>query len=244
MPDTGLETRGVEYGAGTGTRGHARCRALLDAAAVLFVEKGYAGTSLTDVLRLAGGSRTTLYAHFGDKDGLFRAMMEEHCAQVLDDMAPDTLALDAAAPDAAGTGSEQFADPEERLVRIALHIMHALTEPQTTAILRTLISEGARVPDIVETFFRVGPERTRERIAGCLRELAEAGRIRVADADAAAQAFCGMVTGNLLMERLILPDRPVDMPAVEAYVRACVRLFLRGAAPSPPLPPPLPLPAA
>ncbi|CBS91384.1 TetR/AcrR family transcriptional regulator [Azospirillum lipoferum] len=229
MPDTGLDARGVDYGAGTGTRGHARCRALLDAAAALFVEKGYAGTSLSDVLRLAGGSRTTLYAHFGDKDGLFRAMMEEHCARVLDGMAPDALALDAPA----GSISEQVADPEERLVRIALHIMHALTEPQTTAILRTLISEGARIPDLVETFVRVGPERTRERMAGCLRELEALGRIRVADPDTAAQAFCGMVTGNLLMERLILPDRPVDTPAVEAYVRACVRLFLRGAAPPP-----------
>ncbi len=229
MPDTGLDARGVEYGAGTGTRGHARCRALLDAAAALFVEKGYAGTSLSDVLRLAGGSRTTLYTHFGDKDGLFRAMMEEHCARVLDGMAPDALALDAPA----GSDPEQAGDPEERLVRIALHIMHALTQPQTTAILRTLISEGARIPDLVETFFRVGPERTRERMAGCLRELAEAGRICVADAEVAAQAFCGMVTGNLLMERLILPDRLVDMPAVEAYVRACVRLFLRGAAPPP-----------
>ncbi|MCM8739194.1 TetR/AcrR family transcriptional regulator [Azospirillum sp. A1-3] len=229
MPDTGLDGRGVDYGAGTGTRGHARCRALLDAAAALFVEKGYDGTSLSDVLRLAGGSRTTLYAHFGDKDGLFRAMMEEHCARVLDGMAPDALALDAPA----GSVSEQVADPEERLVRIALHIMHALTEPQTTAILRTLISEGARIPALVETFVRAGPERTRERIAGCLRQLAEAGRIRVSDPDAAAQAFCGMVTGNLLMERLILPDRPVDMLAVEAYVRTCVRLFLRGAAPPP-----------
>lgn len=227
MPDTGLDARGVDCGAGMGGRGHARCRALLDAAAALFVEKGYAGTSLSDVLRLAGGSRTTLYAHFGDKDGLFRAMMEEHCARVLDGMAPDALALDAAGD------AEQVADPEERLVRIALHIMHALTEPRTTAILRTLISEGARVPDLVETFVRVGPERTRERIAGCLRELAETGRIRIADADMAAQAFCGMVTGNLLMERLILPDRPVDMPAVEAYVRAGVHLFLRGTAPPP-----------
>lgn len=227
MPDTGLDARGVDCGAGTGGRGHARCRALLDAAAALFVEKGYAGTSLSDVLRLAGGSRTTLYAHFGDKDGLFRAMMEEHCARVLDGMAPDALALDAAGD------AEQVADPEERLVRIALHIMHALTEPRTTAILRTLISEGARVPDLVETFVRVGPEQTRERIAGCLRELAETGRIRIADADMAAQAFCGMVTGNLLMERLILPDRPVDMPAVEAYVRAGVHLFLRGTAPPP-----------
>ncbi len=235
MPDTGLGhkagTRAADGTAGPtmdgtamGVRGWTRCRALLDAAAALFVEKGYAATSLSDVLREAGGSRTTLYKHFGDKDGLFRAMMEEHCARVLDGMASDV------ATDDAGGLADEAADPEERLIRIALHITASLTEPQTTAILRTLISEGNRVPDLVETFVRVGPERTRERMAGCFRELAAAGRIRVADPEMAAQAFCGMVTGNLLMERLILPRRPVDAAAVESYVRASVRLFVRGAA--------------
>ncbi|MBK1839802.1 TetR/AcrR family transcriptional regulator [Azospirillum sp. YIM B02556] len=220
MPDMGLEHRGQGTATGTG-RGHARCRALLDAAATLFVEKGYAATSLSDVLKLAGGSRATLYEHFGDKDGLFRAMMEEHCARVLETMAEN------AAPD-------HIADPEERLNRIALHIAETLMAPQTTTILRTLISESARIPDLVETFVRVGPERTRAQMANCLRDLDARGRICIDDPEMAAQAFCGMVTGNLLMERLILPDRPVDFAAVERYVRAGVRLFLRGAAPSTP----------
>ncbi|PWC35760.1 TetR/AcrR family transcriptional regulator [Azospirillum sp. TSO35-2] len=207
-------------------RGQTRCRALLDAAAALFVEKGFAATSLSDVLRQAGGSRTTLYTHFGDKGGLFRAMMEEHCARVLDEMVPDRTA-------------DETDDPEERLTRIGLHIARWLMAPETTAILRTLISEGARIPDLVQTFVRVGPERTRERMAGCFRDLAAAGHIRIADPDMAAQAFCGMVTGNLLLERLVLPDRPVAPAPVESYVRACVRLFLRGAAPpSPTLPNP------
>lgn len=238
MPDTGLEYKAgtaemVMNGPAMGARGLTRCRALLDAAAVLFVEKGYAATSLTDVLREAGGSRTTLYKHFGDKDGLFRAMMEEYCARVLDGMADGEAPPGAASQTPGGDGgtADEAADPEERLVRIALHISTTLIEPQTTAILRTLISEGGRVPDLVETFVRVGPERTRERMAACFRELAAAGRIRVADPEMAAQAFCGMVAGNLLMGRLILPGRPVDAAAVDAYVRASVRLFLRGAAP-------------
>ncbi|MBP2299728.1 TetR/AcrR family transcriptional regulator [Azospirillum picis] len=230
MPDTGLGYRDGKpatdepapdlpdaAASGMGLRGWARYRALLDAASTLFVEKGYAATSLSDVLRLAGGSRTTLYTRFGDKDGLFRAMMEEHCARVLAGMTPDT------APDSA-------ADPEERLTRIALHIADTLMAPETTAILRTLISEGVRVPDLVETFVRVGPDRTRARLAACLDELQAAGLIRIEDPEMAAQAFCGMVTGNLLLERLILPGRPVDRAAVETYVRECVRLFLRGAA--------------
>ena len=59
----------------SGSRGQARCRALLDAAAALFVERGFALTSLSDIVEKAGGSRNTLYGHFGGKECLFRAMV-------------------------------------------------------------------------------------------------------------------------------------------------------------------------
>ncbi|WP_042446478.1 TetR/AcrR family transcriptional regulator [Azospirillum sp. B510] len=219
MPDMGLE-HGKSIHVSVTDRGHARCRALLDAAAALFVEKGYAATSLSDVLELAGGSRATLYAHFNDKDGLFRAMMEEHCGRVLERMR-------------AGVIPDQDADPEARLIRIALHLAETLMAPQTITILRTLISEGARIPDLVETFVRLGPERSRAEMAECLRTLDACGRIRIADPELAAQAFSGLVTGSLLMERLIFPGRPIDRTAVEDYVRSCVGLFLRGSAPAP-----------
>ncbi|MBP2230977.1 AcrR family transcriptional regulator [Azospirillum agricola] len=206
-------------------RGWARCRALLDAAAALFVEKGFAATSLTDILERAGGSRTTLYRHFGDKEGLFRRMMEEHCARVLNGMA---------AP-AAATGTPRD-DPEERLNEFGLHIARTLAAPETMAILRTLVSEGGRIPDLSQSFLRAGPEETNRRLADCLRGLAALGRIRIQDADVAARAFTGMITGNLLLKRLILPAEPVAPAELEREVRAAVRMFLRGVGPAPGVP--------
>lgn len=202
-------------------RGWARCRALLDAAAVLFVKKGFAATSLSDVLRQAGGSRTTLYRHFGDKEGLFRAMVEEHCARFLAGMTD--------APEKPRAGDTE--DAEVLLTRFGLHIARTLAAPETMAILRTLIAEGGRVPDLVEAFFRIGPERSDARLAGCFRDLARAGHLRVTDADTAARAFSGMVVGPLLLARLIRPDTPAAPEEVEDYVRACVRMFLRGIGP-------------
>ena len=188
---------------GFGPRGQARCRALLDAAAALFVEKGFALTSLSDILRQAGGSRTTLYEHFGDKEGLFRAVMERHCDRVL----------------------------EENLFRVGLHIAGTLTMPETAAILRILVSEGGRIPDIARAFFQVGPEKTVRWLADGFRDLAEAGRLRIDDPEAAAHAFIGMMVGDLLTRRLILPDESVSMEELEHYVRQSVRLFLQGTRP-------------
>ena len=206
---------------GFGPRGQARCRALLDAAAALFVEKGIALTSLSDILRQAGGSRTTLYEHFGDKEGLFRAVMERHCDRVLEEMS----AMQAGEPAAMAEALE------ENLFRVGLHIAGTLTMPETAAILRILVSEGGRIPDIARAFFQVGPEKTVRWLADGFRDLAEAGRLRIDDPEAAAHAFIGMMVGDLLTRRLILPDESVSMEELEHYVRQSVRLFLQGTRP-------------
>ena len=54
----------------------ARREAILDAALEEFAAKGYAGARMEDIARRAGGAKGTLYLHFGDKEGLFRAIAE------------------------------------------------------------------------------------------------------------------------------------------------------------------------
>lgn len=49
---------------------------LLDAAEMLFQEKGVSSTSLNDIARRAGTTRGAIYWHFKDKADLFNAMME------------------------------------------------------------------------------------------------------------------------------------------------------------------------
>lgn len=52
-------------------------RALLDAARVLFAEKGYAEVTVEEVVRGAGVTRGALYHHFEDKRLLLKAVVEE-----------------------------------------------------------------------------------------------------------------------------------------------------------------------
>src|ERR1041385_1502824 len=57
------------------TRSTRKQRAIMDAARTLFLEQGYAGTSMDEVAGLAGVSKQTVYKHFTDKESLFRAIV-------------------------------------------------------------------------------------------------------------------------------------------------------------------------
>lgn len=198
-----------------GPRGLARRQAILAAARRLFIEKGFEKTTLSDIIAVAGGSRATLYEHFGDKEGLFRAIMEEDNAMILSGLAP--------------AQADDRVTPEAGLTAFALHLVKALLNEETTGTVRILISEGDRVPDIAEAFFRIGPENAIRRLAEYLQRLSDNGTLQIEDPAVAAQAFLGMVTGNLLVRRLILPQSAPAIPDLDRYVRQAVRLFLNGA---------------
>ena len=55
---------------------------LVSVARELFTERGYAGTSVEDIIKGAGVARGALYHHFSGKDALFRAVYDEVQAEV------------------------------------------------------------------------------------------------------------------------------------------------------------------
>jgi len=59
-------------------RKDARPGELLEAALTLFVEKGFAGTRVDDVAKLAGVSKGTLFLYFSSKEELFKAVVREN----------------------------------------------------------------------------------------------------------------------------------------------------------------------
>lgn len=65
----------------------------------VFTESGFHGTSVEDLSNATGLSKGSLYGAFGDKDALFRRVLEEYCASIAEDAAarvegPEDEALD------------------------------------------------------------------------------------------------------------------------------------------------------
>lgn len=56
--------------------------AALEAALRVFWERGYCGASIDELVRATGVARGSLYAAFGDKDGLFLAALERYETQL------------------------------------------------------------------------------------------------------------------------------------------------------------------
>lgn len=199
-----------------GPRSVARRHALLDAATRLFVEKGFEKTTLSDIIALAGGSRATLYEQFGDKEGLFRAVLEAHHERF-------QANLDCVA-------ANPSLRPEEGLTHLARGFLRAMLHDDALSVLRVLVAEGGRVPGVAETFLATGPDMTAARVADYLRGLSAKGLLRIEDPAMAARAFLGMIVGRLFLDRLVDPQRMIDPEKEDLYIRRAVRLFLAGAA--------------
>ena len=68
-------TQGNQAGRPTAAELERRKARVLTVATELFVQNGYAATSLVDIARSAGVATRTLYQHFGDKEALFREVI-------------------------------------------------------------------------------------------------------------------------------------------------------------------------
>lgn len=83
----------------TRTRGHYRAgvrrrEQLIAVAVEVFAEHGYAGGSIRAIAERAGVSHATLIQHFGNKEGLLIAVLEEWDRRVVQDGLADVSGLD------------------------------------------------------------------------------------------------------------------------------------------------------
>ncbi|GAB3724028.1 TetR/AcrR family transcriptional regulator [Amycolatopsis oliviviridis] len=60
--------------------------ALITAARKLFADPGYAAVPADEIVRAAGVTRGALYHHFGDKQGLFRAVIEQIETEITEEL--------------------------------------------------------------------------------------------------------------------------------------------------------------
>jgi AcrR family transcriptional regulator len=104
----------------------------------IFLEKGYAGTSLSAVAQAAGIRKPTLYHHFASKEELFLAALAA-------DVAAPLARVRALLDEAAGTPQERF--------REALGLFHDAMVGSAIGSLAAVISETSRtVPAVAAGF--------------------------------------------------------------------------------------------
>jgi AcrR family transcriptional regulator len=195
------------------SRLEARRRAFLTAAIAVFLEKGYANTTLGDIIAKSGGSRQTLYTLFGGKQGLFEAIITELNAEMFGPLR-EADQLDRA--------------PEDLLVEIGMRFVQTVVAPNALGLFRLIVSEGPSMPELSEQFWNMGPARTVAAFETYFAEQTRRGVLSLADANQAARQFQGMLLGNFHMQCLLGVR---DIPSTEeiaAFVASAVKQFLDG----------------
>jgi len=197
----------------TTERGRQRRDALLDAAQRLFLERGYGQVSVNDIVAEAGGSLTTLYRHFGSKEGLFQAMIERRSHHIYDTLTAegiDELPIQVA------------------LERLGIDLLVKVMDEETLGIYREVVAESPRQPLLARLFFDGGPGRVRHALADYLERRVQRRRLPACDSVELAGIFLGMLLGEWHLIRVLQLESPPSRAAIESRVKRCVELFLNG----------------
>jgi AcrR family transcriptional regulator len=198
-----------------GSRLAARRAAFLSAARTVFQEKGFAEATLDDVIALSGGSRQTLYLLFGGKKGLLEALITETAETIFRGLTPEKLAPQ---------------PPEQVLTEFGVRYLEIVTSPAALSINRLIIAEAARLPDIAERYWQLGPGRSRDFLTDFFDRQIERGRLQMPDSRRAADHFLEMLSGTLRFQCLIGVRTSPDKSEIEEIALAAVAQFFVGCA--------------
>jgi AcrR family transcriptional regulator len=189
-----------------------RRRKFIEAAERLFLERGFAGTSVNEVVRVAGGSLATLYAEFGTKEALFEAVLSRRAAAIFEGNWQDPA---------------HIADVRAELRALATRMQARILSPDGLAIYRLAVSEAPRFPSLRKAFVKTGLGGFLNHLAGYFEQLAGARRIVIADPLLAAEHFLTLAQGQQLFiascggaSRLSAAQRKLHIErVVEAFLR-------------------------
>ena len=185
--------------------------AILEAAARVFFESGYADASMDEIAHEAGVSKQTVYSHFGAKEALFGAFIRDNCERLLEPIS---------APEVRAKG------PGAALTGIARRYLDLILEPQAMALFRTILSESGRFPELAEAFYRSGPLVAIDNLSEYLADLDGEGVLRVSDPRLAARLFFGMLREDLYFRLLLGYGDVPEKKEVERTVSQAVDVFL------------------
>lgn len=201
-------------------RSEERQRAVLDAALAVLERQGYAGTSMLDIAREARASKETLYAWFGDKKGLFAALVADNAAAV--------NAVIEVVP----------AGPAETPVRAVLAefgaaLLALLLGPRAVAINRAAAAEAVRDGELGRLLVASGRAATGGRMVALLRDRAARGEIEADDPEDAFSVFLGLLLRDLQVQVLVGAAPAPDGAALRQRAETAAALFLRLYGPQP-----------
>jgi TetR/AcrR family transcriptional repressor of mexJK operon len=156
-----------------------------------------------------------VYKHFGGKEGLFLAIINDTVGEVLDEFFHRM-----------NLRFNDSADLERELSAIARRFLSLLMRPELLALRRLVIGEASRFPQLGDVWWQGGPARVAADLAPYLRRLADKGELAIDDPDLAAQQFNWLVLSIPVNQAMFRPTRQFTQAELDHHADMGVRTFL------------------
>ncbi len=186
---------------------------IVEAAFETFAEKGFAATRVNDVARRAGVSKGLLYLYYKTKEDLFKAVIRNVVAKRIDKLIETVETTE--------LSSEAFFRGP------MLDFMKQIPGSPAAVVIRLLLTEGARHPDLMDYYWEQVANRGLQTIRGFVERGVAAGEFRETAVNDMPHLFVSplilSVVFNLLFVRRSLDtDRLMEthMDMMLGYVKA------------------------
>lgn len=139
-----------------------RRKQILDAALIEFSAMGFTATSISVIARRVGISKANVYAHFSSKDEIFETLLQS---------------LSSVGKSQGNWSKIQEARDVEEFIGNLIDVTYEALTPEALAILRLLVAEGHRIPEVLAKWHEANRQARAERQT-VIDEQVAAGRMK------------------------------------------------------------------
>ena len=187
-------------------------QSVLRGAEEIFVEEGFQAASMDRIAAAAGVSKRTVYKHFRSKRELFDTFITTKWAELIEwPLKP----------------MEAKACPRSELERFATEMLSRLLNPSALKILRMVVAEFLRAPELGKDFFQKTRSLGLDELSDYLAGATEEGLLRVEEPSLAAGQFHALIKDAIFWPRMMgMTDESTD-PKEQAYLlKGAIDLFV------------------
>jgi len=190
-----------------------RRRQILEAALKVFSTKGFHKATNKDIAQAAGGiSPGLIYWYFKDKEDLFLSIIRERAAIFQLAEHPERL---------------MELPPREGMALIGRTYLSVFRVPGNVAIIRIMVGEAIRFPQIAEMFYKQVASRFLGLLSQYLQRQVDMGRLRPHDTVISARSFLGMFVINVVTREIMRDPVALATPD-EQLIATVLDIFLGG----------------
>lgn len=188
-------------------------KAILDAAKKSFLELGFSGSNIQDIIIVAGVSKRTFYHHFPNKIVLFQTVLTEHWNAVIK---------------ISKIKMEKNENVKKVLKQFAKEFLTFLYAPESISFFRLLIAESARFPQLCQSLVSEGKAPFTQALIDYLKGQKKKNqkKLKINNVELAASQFMGLLKEDQFWPKLLGFIPTIKVEETQEIIESAVSVFL------------------